>query len=110
MRIDSNEIIGNRIARFRKIKGYTQAELAEKIELSTTEISNLERGKNKLSYRALVGICKELDVCPCQLLTGAIKDTVEDNIVDLIRHLSKNEQQIVFQLLLTYTDNKNFKM
>lgn len=110
MRIDSNEIIGYRISTYRKLKGLTQADLAEKIDLSTTEISNLERGKNNLSYNTLVSLCKELDTCPCQLLSGAIRDTVEDNIIDLIRHLNEKEKHIVFELLLTYVNNQNLKM
>lgn len=104
MRIYGNELIGLRIAKLRKLNRLTQAEFAEKIELSPTEISNIERGKNSLSFNTLVNICNEFDVCPCQLLSGAIKDNVDDNIVDLIRELSKEEQKIVYKLLLTYTE------
>lgn len=108
MRIDSSEIIGRRISNFRKANGYTQAELAEKIDLSVTEISNLERGKNNLSFNTLISLCKELDVCPCQLLSGAIKDTVDDNIIDLIRELTQKEKETIFKLLLTYVESKSF--
>lgn len=108
MRIDSSEIIGKRISNFRKANGYTQAELAERIDLSVTEISNIERGKNNLSFNTLINLCKELDVCPCQLLSGAIKDTVDDNIIDLIRELTRQEKETIFKLLLTYVESKSF--
>ncbi len=109
MRIDGNELIGLRVSRFRKLRGMTQAELAEKTELSTTEISNIERGKNSISFNTLINLCRELDVCSCELLSGAIKDTVEENIVDLIRELNTTEKDILFMLLSTYLDNKMLK-
>ena len=104
MRIYGNELIGLRIAKIRKLNKLTQPEFAERIDLSTTEISNLERGKNSLSFSTLVNICNEFDVCPCQILSGAIKESVDDNIIDLIRTLSKEEQQIVYKLLSAYTE------
>lgn len=107
MRISSNEIIGGRISKFRKREGLTQNQLSEKVNLSVTEISNLECGKNNLSYNTLVNLCNVLDVCPCQLLSGAIKNNVEDNIIDLVRELSANEKEILYTLLLTYYNNKS---
>ncbi|MBQ5995883.1 MAG: helix-turn-helix transcriptional regulator [Clostridia bacterium] len=106
MRISSNKIIGERISKFRKSRGYTQQEFSEKINLSVTEISNLECGKNNLSYSSLVNICNELDVCPCQLLSGAIKKNVDGNIIDLVRELSESEQEILYKLLLAYFNTK----
>lgn len=106
MRIYGNELIGLRIAKLRKLNKLTQAEFAEKIDLSPTEISNIERGKNSLSFNTLVNICNEFDVCPCQLLSGAIKGSIEENIVDLIRELNKEEQEMVYKLLLTYVDKQ----
>jgi transcriptional regulator with XRE-family HTH domain len=107
MRISNNEIIGNRLSRFRKNEGLTQAELSERINLSVAEISNLECGKNNLSYISLVRICNELDICPCQLLSGAIKEKVEDNIIDLVRELDLKEREVLYFLLLAYFDSKN---
>ncbi len=109
MRIDGNELIGLRVSKYRKLHGMTQAELAERIELSTTEISNIERGKNNISFNTLINLCRELNVCSCEILSGAIKDTVEENIVDLIRQLDSQEKDILFSLLMTYVDNKNIK-
>lgn len=107
MRIDNNQIIGSRITKYRKRCGYTQTRLCEIIELSTTELSNLENGKNSLSYRTMLLLCEALDVCPCQLLTGAIKDSVDKNTIDLIRELNPNEQEILYRLLLAYFDRRN---
>lgn len=106
MRISSNEIIGLRVSRFRKELNMTQAELSEKLNVSVNEISNIERGKNNMSYATLLKLCNELDRCPCQILTGAIKESVEDNIIDIIRELDLSEREILYKMLLTYFENK----
>ncbi len=107
MRISNNEIIGKRITRYRKRGNLTQGQLSELINISVTEISNLERGKNNLSYSTLTALCNTLDVCPCQLLSGTRRETVEQNIIDIIHELSKEEQETLYRLLITYFDNKN---
>lgn len=105
MKFDSNMIIGNRIKFYRGTKGLKQEELAEKVSLSNTQMSNLECGKSNLSYKTLQKLCEELEVCPCALLTGALKSSVPDNIIDLIKHLSPQEQQTLYTLLLAYYDS-----
>ena len=40
------QIIGKRIQKIRKSKGYTQQQFAEKIGLSTNYLSDIERGKS----------------------------------------------------------------
>lgn len=109
MRIDNNEMVGLRISKYRKERNMTQAELAEKIDLSTTEISNIERGRNGLSFNTLVSLCGVFDICSSELLSGAIKESVEDNILDLIRQLDKSECEMLYLLLSTYIDNRNKK-
>lgn len=106
MKFSSNKIIGLRISRFRKEKNLTQQQLSEKINVSVNEISNLERGKNNLSYNTLLNLCRELDKCPCQILTGAIKDKVEDNIIDIIRELSEKEKESLYIMLLAYYESR----
>lgn len=107
MRISNNEIIGKRITKYRKKGNLTQGQLSELINISVTEISNLERGKNNLSYSTLTALCNTLDVCPCQLLSGTRRETVEQNIIDIIHELSKDEQENLYRLLITYFDSKN---
>lgn len=109
MRIDTNEIIGARVAKFRKACGFTQVDLAEEIDLSTTELSNIERGKINISFSALVNICNALNIDSSELLSGAIKDTVDDNIIDLIKLLNKKEKSTLHLLLSTYVDDKNLE-
>lgn len=50
-------------------------------------------------------LCEELEICPCALLTGALKASVPENIIDLIKHLSQKEQETLYNLLLAYYDS-----
>ncbi|MDO4364612.1 MAG: helix-turn-helix transcriptional regulator [Clostridia bacterium] len=105
MILDSN-IIGNRIKKFREASGITQEQLGEKINLSRNQVSNLERGFNKLSYKTLVELCDVLNICPCELMCGADHKTVADDTIDLIKHMDENDQTIVYQMILAYKETK----
>jgi transcriptional regulator with XRE-family HTH domain len=48
LRTDQSETIGERIARIRKGKGLTQAELSEKIGIASFLVSDYERGRIRL--------------------------------------------------------------
>ncbi|MBQ2706286.1 MAG: helix-turn-helix transcriptional regulator [Agathobacter sp.] len=56
--------IGLNIAHYRKLRGYTQIEFAEKIDVSRTHLSNIEapRMKTSLSLDLLFKIADILDV------------------------------------------------
>lgn len=62
--------IGLRIAYFRKKRGYTQAKLAEMVNLSTNYVGSIERGNNERSYsmETLLAIAEALEVQPGDLL------------------------------------------
>ena len=54
--------IGKRIARQRKIKGYTQEELAEKTDLSVGYISGIESGNKVASLKNMLNIANVLEL------------------------------------------------
>ena len=60
--------IGNRIKRARNIKGYTQEDLAEIIDINTKNISRLENGNMGLSVPTLIALCSALEVSADYLL------------------------------------------
>lgn len=59
---------GDNIKKYRKEKGLTQKNLAEKVNLSSQVISNIERNYSSVSAEDLAAIAKVLDVTPNQLL------------------------------------------
>lgn len=59
---DKYRRLGLNIAYFRKLKGYTQIEFAEKIEVDRSHLSGMEIGKNAPSLDLIFRICKELKI------------------------------------------------
>lgn len=56
--------IGLKIAYYRRIKGYTQEELARRAQISTSYLSRIERGNytKSVSLSALLIIAQALDI------------------------------------------------
>ena len=63
-RINQFRLLGLTIAYYRKLRGLTQAELAEATNLSRTHISNIEapNGKTSISLNKLFDIADVLEV------------------------------------------------
>lgn len=63
-RINEFRLLGLTIAYYRKLRGLTQAELAEATNLSRTHISNIEapNGKTSISLNILFDIADVLEV------------------------------------------------
>lgn len=63
-RINEFRLLGPTIAYYRKLRGLTQAELAEATNLSRTHISNIEapNGKTSISLNKLFDIADVLEV------------------------------------------------
>lgn len=65
-----NVAIGNRIKLSRENMGWTQEELAEKINRSTQFISTIERGVAGPSLETIINLCEVLNVSSEWLLCG----------------------------------------
>jgi transcriptional regulator with XRE-family HTH domain len=62
------ETLGQRLSRMRKERGYTQAELAEKIGLIRYLISDYERDKRRPNYEMIIRLALALEVTTDELL------------------------------------------
>ncbi len=60
--------IGGRIRKYREICGLSQKELAQRIGVSNSRVSNWEQGVNRPDADILAEICKALQVSPSELL------------------------------------------
>ena len=96
-RKELNIQIGRRIQKARELAGYTQEKLADKVDVSTQYISDLERGNVGTSVPTLIKICKILCISSDYILLG--KNTAEapdiSNITKRLINLSQDEIQIV---------------
>ena len=66
--------IGNRIRKYRKESGLTQEQLAEKINVTKSRVSNWEQGINRPDADILGAICRALNVSPSDLLDVHLTD------------------------------------
>lgn len=60
--------IGSRIRMYRKERGLTQKQLADKINVTKSRVSNWEQGINRPDADILTDICRVLNVSPSDLL------------------------------------------
>jgi transcriptional regulator with XRE-family HTH domain len=86
------ETIGQRIARLRKARGYTQVELAEKIGLVQNLISDYERDKLRLHAEMVIRVSDALEVSTDELLGRTPSEKNGQNpSLRLLRRLKKIE-------------------
>lgn len=92
------EKIGQNILYYRQKVGYTQAQLAEKVNLSNTHISHLETGDGNMSLESLIAISEVLQTTPDNLLLGNFKIT-PSRASQLFQEQTKNFTQDEFDYL-----------
>ena len=63
-------MLDQRIAELRKLRGFTQAELAQRIHVSATAISSYERGRRSPDLSVLLALAQEFELTTDYLLTG----------------------------------------
>lgn len=89
--------IGQRIRKFRKAHDWSQEELAEKVEISTTHMSHIETGSTKLSLPVLVSLANVLDVRTDDLLFDRTQDSHNAAVREITEILSQcTPQQVRF--------------
>lgn len=84
------EMIGKFISSCRKDKGFTQMQLAEKLNISNRTVSKWETGKSIPDVSIMLELCEILGITVNELLSGERIATMEDyqkkaeqNMVDL---------------------------
>lgn len=68
--------IGMKLREFRAQKGWTQEEVAEKLDMSVSNYSNIEQGKTKVNTEKLKSIAEKLDTNVFEILALGEKNTV----------------------------------
>lgn len=74
-----SKLIGNNIKRRRLELKLTQAQLAERAQISDVHISHIETGKASMSLETLLAICRVLDTTPNDILLGEYFYPVPNN-------------------------------
>lgn len=65
------QTLGTNIRHYRKLRGYTQKQLAVLIHCSPSHLARLEAGSCGMSVGIFLKLCNALDCLPSDLLAGA---------------------------------------
>ena len=104
--ISNLNIIGNNLYKVRKEKGLTQAEAAEKAELSDRTYADIERGNVTMRVDSLLKICDALNITPNDILVSDNDiEITEQDIAETIKNCSNNEKETALKLLSVYVDS-----
>lgn len=105
---DILNILGKKIKNVRLHKGYTQDFLAEKINISTDLLRNIENGRNIGSLATLLNICNALEITPNFLFSDLINDSsfgFDSKLHDYTSQLSKNDRTILKDIIIHIDKN-----
>lgn len=96
------DVLGKRIKEYRRIKGYSQAKLAELSKVSVSYIAKVEVGIRKLNLESAVNICEAFDITLNQLLVGNTNPTNDDYLEDytfILSNCNRYEKRIIIDIL-----------
>ncbi len=106
------ELLGRQIRKQRKLKNYTLEQLAEKLEVSTTFIGQIERAKGIPSVETLVKIANVLEVSIDSLVFGDLNAKSGNthfinSIADLTETFTSKEKELILKNIEIFKDFKN---
>lgn len=102
--------IGKRIQEYRKIKGLTQDELAEKVGISKSYISSIERGLYSPHLDIMVKIMNSIGCSADEIFVDVVKSSckVKSSVItEQIENLPLNEQNRIFDVLNVLVKHAN---
>lgn len=94
--------IGENIWKYRKLNGFSQEQLAEKINISVTHMSHIENGSTKLSLPVLVDFSEIFHVTVDELIFGKINcedDIFLKEISLILKDCTTNEAKFLIDVI-----------
>ena len=94
--------IGQRIRKHRKAKGWSQEQLAEQANISTTHMSHIETGNTKLSLEVFADIASALEARADELLFGereVLREQAADEIAELLTGCGTRELCVIADMV-----------
>ena len=93
--------VGKFIAECRKNKNMTQAELAEKLNITDRAISKWETGKGMPDSSIMLELCNELDISVNELLSGEVikmenyNQKAEENLLEMKKQKEDTDREML---------------
>lgn len=103
-------LLGKKIRQLRQIHHLSQADLAEKIDVSTNYIGQIERGDRKPSLETLVDLCNALNTNMDDILSDSLtpkSDQLSSNILSKLEPLSPEEKIFFYNTIINYLQMKD---
>lgn len=100
---DILKTIGSKIKKARLDHKYTQNALAEKIDISTDLLRNIENGRNIGSIATLINLCNALEITTDFLFSDLLvnKDkSIDNSLYSLIEQISPKDKDILKQIII----------
>lgn len=98
-------LMGARIKQARKAKRYTQAQIAEIIDMSSKNFSQIERGETGISISTLISLCKVLEVSSDYILFGTTSEKCQSSIDLLLSELNEEQRLSAEKMIAIYVDS-----
>lgn len=102
-------IIGERLKKARIKKGFTQEQLAEKIDVSVAFLSRVERGKAKINLNRLNQLCDLLDISEGNVLTGVgntSSNYLNEEFSNLLKSCPPDKIKLIYDIAKIIIKNK----
>ncbi|WP_029470821.1 helix-turn-helix domain-containing protein [Blautia producta] len=96
------EIIGKRLREVRLSKGFTQEYVANKVDVNTSHISNIENNRVKVSLSALVNICNALETTVDYVLNNQYADSdsvLNQNILNELQNCDEDMKERILKII-----------
>lgn len=100
-RIEEIKAIGQRVKEARIAKGMTQAELAEAAHISTSNVSDIERGKSQMWLSTFCKIAEGLQVSSDSLLrlnVPVVNDIYQQEYNEILSDCSPTEIESIMKI------------
>ena len=93
--------IGQKIRKYRKEKGLSQEQLAEKVNISVTHMSHIETANTKLSLPVLVDIASVLQVQTDELLFDNKPQGATALLMQIVSDCTPEQIEMIVELAKT---------
>lgn len=92
--VNIRKIFGENVKKYRKQQGFSQEQLAEKLEISTNHLSVIETGTKFVTYKLLEKIILELDVLPSSLFQSTQTALNDNSLQNRINNVINQEIEL----------------
>lgn len=97
--VDIRKIFGENVKQYRKSKGLSQEQLAEKLDISPNHLSVIETGGKFVTYKLLEKIIRELEVMPSTLFYTNGTAKADKSVSNRINIIISDEMQKTVEVI-----------